>query len=177
MNLKQKAKQFSGADRRRYPRLKPSAIPLLRGAALHQGSEIQIIDISKGGMLLETEVRLRPQVKILLKLVTGRGIYKIAGQVLRSSITSLEGIPRYQSAVAFDHLFHELDDLKGAQDEKYPEKPPESKAATEFDDIDDPFLAGILPGNETNKSQAILTVMAHDGQGILLQESFELNDW
>jgi len=62
-------------------------------------------------MLLESEVRLPPQMKIHLKLVTSDGVIKMDASVLRSSIASLTGVPRYRSAIVFEHPFHMLDDL------------------------------------------------------------------
>jgi len=62
-------------------------------------------------MLLETEVRLPPQTKVHLKLVTSDGIVKMDGLVERSCVASLQGVPKYRSAIAFEHPFHMLDDL------------------------------------------------------------------
>jgi hypothetical protein len=115
-----------GAERRRWPRLKASSVPFLKGVVLGQGNEVHAIDISRGGMLLESEVRLPPQMKLHLKLVTSDGVIKMEGSVLRSSIISLAGVPRYRSAIVFDHPFHMLDDLS-------PEPEPASESRTELD--------------------------------------------
>lgn len=99
------------SERRQWPRLQASSVPFLKGVILGQGTEVQVIDISRGGLLLETEVRLPPQMKIHLKLITSDGVIKMVGSVLRSSISSLTGVPKYRSAVIFDHPFLMLDDL------------------------------------------------------------------
>jgi len=98
-------------ERRRWPRLDASSVPFLRGVILGQGTEVHPINISRGGMLLETEVRLPPQTKVHLKLVTSDGIVKMDGLVERSCVASLQGVPKYRSAIAFEHPFHMLDDL------------------------------------------------------------------
>ncbi len=109
--VSKKKNKTPDAERRRWPRIKASSVPFLKRVILGQGTDVQAINISRGGMLLETEVRLRPQMKISLKMVTSDGIIKMEGSVVRSSITSLTGTPKYQSAIEFDHPFHMLDDL------------------------------------------------------------------
>lgn len=91
------------------PEEKQKTVSLLK--SLNDGSEIQVIDISREGLLLETETPLRPQMKIQLKLATPGGLININGSVQRSSIASLKGIPRYQSTVTFENPSHESDDF------------------------------------------------------------------
>lgn len=98
------------------PEQNQSAVPFLTG--IHDGSEIQVVDISREGMLLETEARLRPQMKIQLKLATREGLIKINGCVQRSSIASLKGVPRYQTTIAFENPFRGSDAL--SQDSETP---------------------------------------------------------
>jgi hypothetical protein len=114
--MKSKKRTFSGSDRRQAPRLNPSAVPFLKSVTFNQGTEAQVIDISRGGMLLETDVRLRPFMKILLKIVTSSSIFKTTGCVLRSTIVSINGNPRYQSAIAFEDSFQMMDKLKLSQE-------------------------------------------------------------
>ena len=76
--------------------------PGLQSVALSQGSEIEIVNISREGMTLETATRLRPDFKVALKVVTGKGAMRIHGVVLRTAICSLAGGPRYRSEVAFN---------------------------------------------------------------------------
>jgi len=143
--------------------------------AFNQGCEAQVINISRGGILLDTEVRLRPQMKILLKLITSEGVIKMDGQILRSSISSLNGVPRYRSAIAFDHPFHMLDDLSADLEEER-EESPEAPAGTDAaDTVPDQPLMGLVAGSTMDGDSAILTVIAKDGMSA--QEVFELNDW
>jgi hypothetical protein len=169
-----KKKKTPDEERRRWPRLKPSAIPFLKGVALSQGSEAQAIDISRGGMLLETEVRLRPQMKIHLKLVTSEGVIKIEGCVLRSSITSLTGTPKYQSAIAFEHPFHMLDDLSEesaaalpVETRPEPGNNPQENTQPSFEPIVGAF----------DESSSILTFVAPDISSASLLDRFKMNDW
>ena len=98
--------------RRQWPRLNPANIPFLKGITLNQGNEAQVVDISRGGALIETDVRLRPQMKIVFKVITTQGTFRITGSVLRSSIKSLHGTPVYQSAIVFENPLTMMDDLE-----------------------------------------------------------------
>jgi hypothetical protein len=168
-----KKKKKPDTDRRRWPRLNPSAIPFLKGVALSQGTEVQAIDISRGGMLLETEVRLRPQMKIHLKLVTSEGIIKIEGCVLRSSITSLTGVPKYRSAIAFEHPFHMLDDLSEESAAAIPESQPEPGDILQ--ESNQPSFQPIF--GALDEGSSILTFVTPDIPGANLLERFKMNDW
>jgi hypothetical protein len=170
-------RDLAESNRRQWPRLKPEAVPFLKSVDFNQGSEVRVIDISRGGVLLETEVRLNPQMKITLKLVTTEGVVKLEGLILRSSIASLTGAPKYRSAISFAHPFHMLDDLSAASDEL--EQALRSGAASPAihdmsgdQPLMDPDSGCGIPQNE---EPAILTMIAHDG--VSLQDLFKLNDW
>lgn len=136
-----------------------------------------MIDISRGGVLLESEVRLRPQMKLTLKLITTDGVIKLDGLILRSSITSLAGVPKYRSAIAFTHPFLMLDDISAALDEQAKELTSAIAAPALCDaggdqPLMDPDTGCEIPQDE---GSAILTMIAHDG--VTLQDMFKLNDW
>lgn len=174
--MKSKKRNNSIPNRRLYPRLAPSAVPALKSVSFSQGDEVNVVDISRGGILLETEVRLRPQMKILLKLVTSEGILKVDGHILRSSICSLKKIPLYKSAIAFDKPLEFIDkfDRMSAEQKGEGSEAPETlkmeeihrnQPSTQTDTGNDPF----------DDDTAILTVTAQDG--VSLQEMCDLNDW
>lgn len=164
-------------SRRRWPRLSPEALPFLKSVEFNQGSQAEIVNISRGGLLLETEARLRPDLKIMFKLVTTEGILKMDGTILRSSIFSLKGVPRYRTAIVFKKPFKLLDDIPDESVKKTQETNSETmdpEYLTEKE-RDQPQQGNPESGAETNP--AILTVVASDDHGICLQESFSLNDW
>lgn len=136
-----------------------------------------MVNISRGGVLLETQVRLRPQMKIVLKLVTTEGVVKLEGTILRSSISSLQGPPRYQTAIAFVHPFLMLDDLSAAlaESEESAAEPPEAIAPPIIDVDGDPAFLGLGSGCTINEESPVLTVVAQEG--VSLQDLFKLNDW
>ena len=173
--LKRNKRNLSESNRRQYPRLKPFAVPFLKSVVFNQGGEARVLNISRGGILLETEVRLRPQMKILLKLATSDGVIKMEGHILRSSISSLNGVPRYQSAIAFEHPFHMLDDLSAELEEQEQESPQESTTPSVIDTANDRPPMELIPGSTLDRDSAVLTVIAQDGMS--MQDMFELNDW
>ena len=173
--MKRNKRDLSEANRRQYLRLKPSAVPFLKSVAFNQGFEAQVVNISRGGILLETDVRLRPQMKIFLKLVTTDGVIKMEGQIIRSSISSLNGVPRYQSAIAFEHPFHMLDDLSAELEEQKQESLPESTTPSVIDATSDQLPTELIPGSPLDRDSVVLTVIAQDGMSA--QDMFDLNDW
>jgi hypothetical protein len=76
-----------------------------------QGNTARVVDISRGGALIETDVRLCPQTKIVFKVLMEQGDFRVTGAVLRSSIKSLQGTPIYQSAIVFENPLTVLDDI------------------------------------------------------------------
>ena len=105
------------AAKRQWKRLSPENTPALKGIALTQGNTARVLDISRGGALIETDVRLCPQTKIGFKILMEQGDFRITGSVLRSSIKSLKGTPIYQSAIVFENPLTVLDDLQPTQTE------------------------------------------------------------
>jgi len=165
------------SNRRQYPRLNPEDIPFLKRVEFNQGSEIEIVNISRGGLLLETEARLRPDLKIMLKIVTTTGVLRMDGIILRSSIHSLKGTPKYRTAIAFKQPFDMLDDVKNETMGKTQETTSEFMIPGMHDESDGHGLQEKNYEDKNETDPAILTVIASDANGICLQESFELNDW
>lgn len=101
-SLAAKIKLFTGPGTRRWPRFNIEDVPSVKGIHSNAGSEIQVANISRGGALLQTRKRLAPGTRIRLEVVTVEDRFPLAGFVLRSCMSSPNGTPRYQAAVAFD---------------------------------------------------------------------------
>jgi hypothetical protein len=126
---------------------------------------MKVVNISRGGALLESEVRLPPGTRIVLRVVTIEGVIQITGQVLRSSISSLKGTPKYQSAVAFENPLRILDDLS-------------EKAAGGLDPSEAARSSGeSRSGSHLKPGSPILEVSAHESRDAALCEMLKLNDW
>jgi hypothetical protein len=166
-----RTKKDKGSNRRRWTRLDPENLSSLKKVEFNR-KNMQIIDISQGGLLLETEIRLRPDMTIMLKLVTTEGILKIDGKILRSTIHSLKGVPKYRSAITFHNPLELLDDIdveRGASSEQN-----STGVTAGHEDSVESQPAGDYPDNE--ERPAVLTVVASDASGICLEESFELDE-
>ncbi|MDR0310823.1 MAG: PilZ domain-containing protein [Acidobacteriota bacterium] len=105
-------KDESTMAKRQYARLSPENTPSLKGISLSQGRTSRVVNISRGGALIETDVRLCPQTKIGFKVQMKDGDFRVTGSVLRSSIKSLKGAPIYQSAIVFENPLTVLDDIE-----------------------------------------------------------------
>ncbi len=171
--LKKKPKQYSGPSTRQWPRHKISEVPSLKGVTSNGGSELEVVNISRGGALLESDMRMRPGTKILLRVVTIEGVIQIAGHVLRSSIASLKGIPRYQSAVEFENPLHILDDLSDSKDDN--SQPFKRQSASSGE----PGAGSAYEPSmqDFDRIGGILEVTACEAQDAVLVEMLKLNDW
>ena len=167
--------ELEKANRREYLRLKHSAAPFLKSVAFNQGFEAQVVNISRGGILLETDVRLRPQMEILLKFVTTNGVFTTEGLITRSAISSLNGVPRYKSAIAFEYRFHMLDDLSAELEEQKQVSLPEATAPSVIDATGNQLPAELIFGSPLDRDSVVLTVIAQEG--IFARDMFNRNDW
>jgi hypothetical protein len=97
------------SDRRTHPRLSAPELRWLRSARLKNGSPVTLIDLSIGGVLIESDNRLCPGSTMALELVASSQIV-VALRVVRAQIASLRAGPVYRGACAFRRPL-ELPDL------------------------------------------------------------------
>jgi hypothetical protein len=166
-------KKVNEIERRHWPRLQASSVPFLKSVTLSQGTEVAVMDISRGGMLLESEVRLQPQMKILLRLVTSDGDIKLEGSVVRSFIASLAGAPKYRSAIAFEHPFHMLDDIS----EETAASPFESAIETGMPQPQNAVLSFMPIHGKFDESTSVMTFVTPNLQAADLENRIKANNW
>ena len=122
-------------ERREWPRV--SATRLAETAVkLANGSEVRLVDLSRGGARLETDRRMLPNATIAVKLVTGGESFVITGLVVRSRVIRLsQGGLGYDVAIAFNETVHRLTALPAlaepAESPLTPAQPPEADAPAE----------------------------------------------
>jgi hypothetical protein len=172
-NSRKENKRLARATRR-WTRLKPASVTFLKKVAFSQGTEVRVIDISRGGMMLETEVRLCPQMKVQLKLVTSERVFMIGGCVVHSSISSLSGVPRFHAGIAFDDLFPLLDDVPDSYQEA---THPESKAGADNRQQDNDENSFLPIVGEFDESTSVLTFIETDISGEGLLDRLGINEW
>jgi hypothetical protein len=93
-------------DRRGARRLEAFEEHRIVSAAVQPGHRARLIDVSAGGALIETSLRLLPGSSIELQVETGTDRARLRGQVLRCSVVRLRPTwVCYRGAIAFDrHL-------------------------------------------------------------------------
>jgi hypothetical protein len=157
-------------ERRRAARLPPSAIPFLKSVKLVAGPEVKLINVSRGGALIESEARLSPGSAICVRLVTGESIYLLKGRVLRARAVALSGAEiRYHIAVAFDQEFTVVARNESSMEELAPPRGGDSGQSPE---------QVLQPESEASENSEIVTVTAEYLEPDKnLKRIFEVNDW
>ncbi|MGE5357864.1 MAG: PilZ domain-containing protein [Bacteroidales bacterium] len=99
----------SGAERRVWPRQAASACAWVIAARVRPGRDVRLIDLSRGGALIEGATRLLPGTVVDLQLVAEDARHDLRGKVLRSAVKALDhgGRVYYRAAVCFEHSFTE----------------------------------------------------------------------
>lgn len=92
---------YEDSERRGHLRLGPDDVRWLRSARLKYGPDVRVIDISAGGILVETEGQLRPDSNIVFELSGPLNSILIPSKVLRCRVASFDEVMRYQGACAF----------------------------------------------------------------------------
>lgn len=91
----------TGANRRDHVRIRPDETNRL-AATLASGSNVRLIDLSRGGAQFECDRRFLPNATVTLRLITRDGEHPVSGRVVRSRIVRLgSGGLGYLVAVAF----------------------------------------------------------------------------
>jgi hypothetical protein len=87
------------ADRRLYKRLSPEHCRWLQAVRQKYGAEVHLVDLSLGGMLIETIDALEPQCKVVFELVGSDSTILAPARVLRCH--KAVGATRYRCAISF----------------------------------------------------------------------------
>lgn len=91
----------AGRERRIHMRLGPEELSWIREVRLKYGPKVSLIDLSPGGALLQTDVRLRPGSDMVLEIVGAR-VEAVPMRVLRSQLARISADGAiYQGACEF----------------------------------------------------------------------------
>jgi len=90
-----------GENRRVHTRLRASDLHWLRGARIKYGADIRVLDMSAGGMMVETSSELAPDANVVVELLGPESPILVPSRVLRCRLASLGEILKYQGACAF----------------------------------------------------------------------------
>lgn len=172
-----------GADRRTSPRVPASSVPNLK-ARLLAGPDVRLVDLSRRGVLLETQTRLLPGSPIRLKFVADDATLVLKGAVVRSSVSTFgeQGLV-YRTAVAFDEDISICDESLWSVDPREDAPVGFARPATgEFVIVPPPAadeapegsaLPHAVPGAATGTT--LITLFANDRES--LRSMLADNDW
>lgn len=91
----------AASNRRLHERLKRGDLHWLRSARIKYGPEVRVLDLSAGGMLIDSPAALSQDASIVVELTgSGRPVL-VASRVLRCRLATLGEIVRYQGACEF----------------------------------------------------------------------------
>jgi hypothetical protein len=88
----------------------------LRGARLKYGAEVRVLDLSPGGMRIETTDPLAAQARVVFELAGPDSRILVPSRVLRSGLEIADGVAVYHGACAFERplTLADLADARGA---------------------------------------------------------------
>jgi hypothetical protein len=91
-------------ERRHAARRIPDSQEPLRRVRSRTGLELDVVDVSSTGVLIEGRARLLPNTRLDIHLVTRTGRVLVRCRVIRAYVWYLEGdLVRYRVGLAFDH--------------------------------------------------------------------------
>ena len=106
--------RYEDSERRGHLRLGPDDVRWLRSARLKYGPDVRVLDISAGGILVETDGQLRPDANIVFELSGPTSSILMPSKVLRCRVASFADVMRYQGACSFRRPLDIPDLLKQA---------------------------------------------------------------
>jgi len=93
--------RYEDSERRGHMRLGVDDVRWLRSARLKYGPDVRVLDISAGGILVETDSQLRPDANIVFELSGSTNSILVPSKVLRCRLASFSDVMRYQGACSF----------------------------------------------------------------------------
>jgi hypothetical protein len=92
--------ETSGAIEPRFP---ASAVPTIKGVRLSPGEAVQLVNISRTGVLVEGRTRFVPGTRVTVVFDGGFTPAQVKGKIVRCQVSSIhDGSLRYQSGIQFD---------------------------------------------------------------------------
>ncbi len=89
------------ADRRVHPRLTLSELDWLKTVRLKYGPVVSLIDLSTGGVQIETSSRLQPGRVVVVQIAALDGEMTVPSNVLRCHVSQVAPLTKYRSALSF----------------------------------------------------------------------------
>jgi hypothetical protein len=92
------------ADSRIEPRFPATAVPTITSLKLSPGDTVELVNISRSGVLVEGRTRFVPGTRITVLFDGGFSPARMKGKVVRSHVSSInDGVLIYQSGIQFEN--------------------------------------------------------------------------
>jgi hypothetical protein len=92
-------------ERRASPRCICSRRDTWAAARIRPGHDVQVLDLSSLGALIQSTARLVPNSRVELRFGANRSAHQIRGRIVRSYVSAVApDVVFYRSAVAFDQM-------------------------------------------------------------------------
>ena len=99
----------------RHRRRPPEEIEGFQSVLLRPGGEVNVLNISNGGMLVQTETHTKPGSAVRVCVVTTGARHEVKAKIVRSEITTVGGSGlHYLLGIAFDEPLDLIDDGEAA---------------------------------------------------------------
>ena len=109
METTEQAVESRSAVRNR--RKTPQELEGFQSVVLRPGGQVDLLNISNGGMLVQTETHTKPGSVVRVYIVTTGAKYEVKAKIVRSEITTVDGSGlHYLLAIAFDEPLDLIDD-------------------------------------------------------------------
>jgi len=100
--VKDAAAARTAADRRAHVRLTGAELEWLRQVRLKNGPSVTLVDLSRGGALIDARVQMRPGSSMTLEISGHSSLIELASQVLRCQLSQIgSGATIYRGACMF----------------------------------------------------------------------------
>ncbi len=85
------------------PRFPAAAVPTIKSVRLSPGEAVQLVNISRTGVLVEGRTRFVPGTRVTVIFDGGFSPAQVKGRIVRCQVSSIhDGSLRYQSGIQFD---------------------------------------------------------------------------
>ena len=92
-------------ERRASPRCACSPLDAWAAARIRPGHDVQVLDLSSLGALIQSTARLVPNARVELRFGANGPARQIRGRVVRSYVSAVDAdVVSYRSAVVFDQM-------------------------------------------------------------------------
>ena len=89
----------------------PEEIEGFESVVLRPGGQVEVLNISNDGILVQTEAHTKPGSAVRVSIVTTGATYEVRAKIVRSEITTVDGSGlHYLLGLAFDDTLDLIDD-------------------------------------------------------------------